>query len=863
MKIRSHQAKITPRSTGLAVAALALFFATSGTAMAQCTACVNAVTLPTGNVTFSSIAGSDDPQGDPASSGNGYFTLNLTGTYPGSDLDAGPYTAWCGAWYSSIVQNTGTPGAPVLSTYSPSVPVGMKPLVPGNTLNMVNYILNHKVGTVQDVQDAIWLIMVGSTDLAGPASPTAVALANAAITNGAAYVPNSFGTMAVFYVTGPTTLATTYQSASNQLQTLFFEVPVPLANNSTPTLACASSSGQAGTSYSSALVANGGVSPYLFSVAGGALPPGLFLNPSAGTITGVASTSGSFSYTAQAVDSSGNSATNTVTSACSITISQPVTPLALVCPANLTGQVGVSYSSALVASGGTGNYSYSLAAGSILPSGLTLNASTGFIAGTPLLPGSVTFTGKVTDTGDSALAPVSATCGISIVGPPSANCVSISAVQGRAITPVTVTGSNGAGGSYTFSATGLPAGLSMASNGTISGTPTVTGTFPYIVTVTDRNGNTGTTTCSSVTVTTAPTPLTLVCASSIGQVSVPYSGPLVAGGGSGNYAFSITGGSLPLGLSLNTSTGLISGTPTSAGTFSFTARVVDTTDSVLAPATSTCGITVAAVPSTTCAVISATQGVAITPVTLSGANGAGGTYTFTATGLPSGLVMSTSGTISGTPSVNGTFSYTVRVADRNGNAGTITCSVTAAPPVVVTAGAVGTGDTATIGFWQNKNGQYLISIANGGGTSTALANWLATQMPALFGATSANNLTGKKNSDVAALFTTLFKVSGTKTNAQVMASALAVYITSTSLSGTDALMVAQRTKFRFNSSTGGTGVKTWNVGSYGTAIGLVNNQSYTVLQLLAQANLRKQLGTFDSNAFNVIFDGINVKGDII
>jgi len=49
----------------------------------------------------------------------------------------------------------------------------MKPLVPGNTLNMVNYILNHKVGTVQDVQDAIWLIMVGSTDLAGPASPTA------------------------------------------------------------------------------------------------------------------------------------------------------------------------------------------------------------------------------------------------------------------------------------------------------------------------------------------------------------------------------------------------------------------------------------------------------------------------------------------------------------------------------------------------------------------------------------------------------------------------------------------------------------------------------------------------------------------
>lgn len=861
MKLTSHQTPNTLRRFGLATIA-ALFFATAGTAAAQCTACVNAVTLPAGNVTFSSVDNNEDPWGTPASSGNGYFTLNVTGSYPGSDLGAGPYAAWCGAWYSSLVQQTGTPGAPVLSTYSPSVPVGMKPRVPGNTLNMVNYILNHKTGSVQDVQDAIWLIMVGSTDLAGPASPTAVALANDARTNGAAYVPSAFGKMAVFYVTGPQTLAGDYQTASNQLQTLLLEVDVPLANNTNPALACASSSGQAGTAYSSALVANGGISPYVFSVSGGTLPPGLFLNASNGAITGVPSTSGSYSYTATAVDSSGNSATNTVSTACSITISQPATPLTLVCQANLTGQVGVAYSSALVASGGTGHYTYSLAAGSYLPSGLTLNAATGFISGLPTAPGSVNFTGKVTDTGDTALAPVTTTCAISIVGPPAANCVSISAVQGRAISPVTLTGANGAGGPYTFSATGLPAGLSMAADGTISGTPAVSGTFPYVVTVTDKNGNSGTTTCSSVTVTPAPQPLTLACASSTGQVGVPYSASLVAGGGSGNYTFSIIG-SLPVGLTLNSSTGRISGTPTAAGTFSFTARVVDPTDSALAPATSSCGITVAAVPSTTCAVISATQGVAITPVTLSGANGAGGAYTFSATGLPSGLVMSLGGTISGTPTVNGTFSYTVMVADRNGNAGTVTCSITVAPPVVVGAGAVGTGDTATIGFWQNKNGQYLISIANGGGTSTALANWLATQMPALFGATSANNLTGKKNSDVAALFTKLFKVTGTKTHAQIMGSALAVYITSTSLSGTDATMVAQRAKFRFNSSTGGTGVKTWNVGSYGTAIGLTNNQSYTVLQLLAQANLRQQLGTFDANAFNVIFDGINVKGDII
>jgi len=87
--------------------------------------------------------------------------------------------------------------------------------------------------------------------------------------------------------------------------------------------------------------------------------------------------------------------------------------------------------------------------------------------------------------------------------PVSANCVSITAVQGLAITPVTLTGSGGTGGPYTFSATGLPAGVTMSSSGTISGTPTVSGTFNYTVTVTDKDGNSGTVHC---TVTVQPPP---------------------------------------------------------------------------------------------------------------------------------------------------------------------------------------------------------------------------------------------------------------------------------------------------------------------------------------------------------------------
>jgi len=171
--------------------------------------------------------------------------------------------------------------------------------------------------------------------------------------------------------------------------------------------------------------------------------------------------------------------------------------------------------------------------------------------------------------------------------PPSVSCVSITAVQGVAITPVTLTASGGAGGPYTFSATGLPAGLSMSASGTISGTPTVSGTFSYTVTVTDKDGNTGTATCSV-------------------NVSPP--------------------------------------------------------------------------PAVNCVSITAVQGKAITPVTLTASGGAGAPYTFTATGLPAGLVMSTGGTISGTPTVTGTFSYTVTVTDKDGNTASATCAVNVSPP---------------------------------------------------------------------------------------------------------------------------------------------------------------------------------------
>jgi hypothetical protein len=190
---------------------------------------------------------------------------------------------------------------------------------------------------------------------------------------------------------------------------------------------------------------------------------------------------------------------------------------------------------------------------------------------------------------------------------------------------------------------------------------------------------------------------------------------------------------------------------------------------------------------------------------------------------------------------------------------TVTATATATVEVCVPVTQVPLvhGDTATIGFWHNKNGQALINSVNGGSTSTALATWLATNFPALYGVDAgANNLTGKTNADVAALFQKFFNVTSAKTNAQILGGALAVYVTDSNLAGNVAA------KYGFNVTATGTGDATFDVGSNGMLIGLQNDTSYTVLQLLQQANADKEAGTFNAGAFNSIFDGINQKGDI-
>jgi hypothetical protein len=177
------------------------------------------------------------------------------------------------------------------------------------------------------------------------------------------------------------------------------------------------------------------------------------------------------------------------------------------------------------------------------------------------------------------------------------------------------------------------------------------------------------------------------------------------------------------------------------------------------------------------------------------------------------------------------------------------------------SGGIQQGQTAGIGFWNNRHGQALI-LAFNGGTGHQLGDWLAATLVNLFGAGSANNLAGKDNAYIAALFQEDFRKKGEKLDAQVLATALSVYATNATLDDT---RVAAQYGFRVEGA--GVGTATFNVGTNGAAFGVADGTTMTVLELLLAADARAVNGVlYNGNAnlrhkANDVFSAINQAGE--
>ena len=316
------------------------------------------------------------------------------------------------------------------------------------------------------------------------------------------------------------------------------------------------------SAYTTQLAATSGVPPYTWGLAAGSapLPDALSIAANTGVISGTpTAAAGSYPLTIKVVDANNNTSTKQLTLRivdAPLTITSAI-PLS---PASLTQ----AYTLQLSASGGRGGYVWSLASGS-LPLGLTMN-SAGLISGTPTKASTYSFTVRVTSGATTATKALS---------------ISVTALL-KVTTTTLAAGDVGVAYSAAFYATGgtgtyvwqvdsggLPPGLNLGTK--ITGTASSLGSYPIVLRVTDTAGRTAV----SGTLTINIYQLSITTGALPGATrGAAYSFQVVAANGATPYVFSRSSGALPSGLTMSTA-GLISGTPSVTGTFTYTVKVTD------------------------------------------------------------------------------------------------------------------------------------------------------------------------------------------------------------------------------------------------------------------------------------------------
>ena len=374
---------------------------------------------------------------------------------------------------------------------------------------------------------------------------------------------------------------------------------------------------------------------------------------------------------------------------------------ALLFPAPPGGEVNVAYSDQLTVTAGTSPFTWSVSAGT-LPSGVTLGASTGLLAGTPTAAGTYTFTVKVTDASSlTATESVSLT----VIAGPSLSFAAPPAGWTNTVYSDSLNESGGTGPfTWSVSTGSLPAGIKLSADGNLTGTPTATGTSSFTVKVTDANNQSAT---QAIGITISAGVSAPITAPPAGVVGAAYTDTLTATGGTTPYTWSLNAGTLPAGLSLS-SAGVLSGTPTTAGSYPFTVNVIDANNGI-----ATASITLVVTNALTLTFGTPPGGVVGTAYTDT-LTAAGGTTPYTwsvsAGTLPAGITLNAStGVLAGTPTAGGTSSFTVQVTDANSKTATFATSIT------VLAGALSIVQSANVATTTpGSTVSYTIKVTNSG-----------------------------------------------------------------------------------------------------------------------------------------------------
>ncbi len=406
------------------------------------------------------------------------------------------------------------------------------------------------------------------------------------------------------------------------------------------------------TPYSVSISATGGTGSYYYSMNS---TNGLSINSSTGLISGTPILAGTFVYTVTVTDSLGFTTNKNFTIVIN-ELPKISSPDVVYLFAGLTPTFSLSVNN------GTAPFNWSVLAGSI--SGITIN-NDGTLSGTPL-SGDYTVTVKVTDN-----AAQSDTKGIifKVINPLNITTEpSSTSFNGIVNIPfkIFLDGSGGVS-PYNWSINANIPGLSltsMAGRGMLSGVPTSVGDYPVKISLIDSKGNKKET---EFLITIYPELKITNNNLKNGVLGDSYLDQFLITGGSGNYSYAITSGTLHTGVSLNPSTGIISGTPTESGTKAFRLALTDVTANLTIEKDFTLSVYQRPIITTNPNLGTLYNGQVIN-IPLQSSLGSTTTYTYSLVSgtLPAGLTLDSGGAIAGKiNSTTGTFTFNLKVKDGN------------------------------------------------------------------------------------------------------------------------------------------------------------------------------------------------------